>query len=80
MRGLKSKTDALDEVIDNYKLNLICLVETHLTKEEQIGILGYRIYRNDGTKNSKGILIAVRNSIKTILVEVSRHAEVGQTL
>ena len=80
VRGLKSKIDALDEVIDDYKPNLICLVETHLAKEEQIGIPGYRIYRNDGTKNSKGILIAVRNSIKTISVEVSRYDEVGQTL
>ena len=46
------------------------LSRTHLVKELQIGIPGYRIYRNDGTKNSKGILIAVRNSIKTISVEV----------
>ena len=40
----------------------------------------YRIYRNDDTKNSKGILLAVRNSIKTISIEVSRYDEVGQTL
>ena len=64
---MKSKIDALDEVIDDYKPNLMCLVEIQLAKEEQIRIPGYRIYRNDGTKNSKGILIAVRNSIKTIL-------------
>ena len=80
VRGLKSKIDALDEVIGDYKPNIICLVETRLAKEEQIGIPGYRIYRNDGTKNSKGILIAVRNSIKTTSVEVSRYDEVGQTL
>ena len=79
-RGLKPKTDALDEVIDDYKPNLICLVKTHLAKEEQIGIPGYRIYKNDGTKNSKGILIAVRNNIKNMSVEVSRYDEVGQTL
>ena len=40
----------------------------------------YIIYRNDDTKNSKGILLAVRNSIKTISIEVSRYDEVGQTL
>ena len=38
------------------------------------------MYRNDDTKNSKGILLAVRNSIKTISIEVSRYDEVGQTL
>ena len=49
-------------------------------KEEEIGIPEHRIYRNDGTKNSKGILIAVRNSTKTISVEVTRYDKVGQTL
>ena len=33
--------------------------------------------KDDGTKNSKGILIAVTNSIKTMSVEVSRYDEVG---
>ena len=36
--------------------------------------------KDDGTKNSKGMLIAVTNSIKTMSVEVSRYDEVGQTL
>ena len=49
-----------------------CLLETHLAKEEQIGIPEYRIYRNDDIKNSKVILITVTNSI--------RYDEVGQTL
>ena len=79
VRWLKSKIDALDEVIDGYQPNLICLVETHLAKEEQIGILEYRIYRNDGTKNSKGILIAVKIALKPS-AEVSRYDKVGQTL
>ena len=80
MRGLKSKLHALDETIDDYGPCLIWLLETHLTEEEQIEIPWYRIYRNDGTKNGKGILVAVGNSIKTISVEVIRYDEVGQTL
>ena len=76
---LKSKIDALDEAIDEYKPNLTCSVETHLAKEEEIEIPGYRIHRNDGTK-TRGILIAVRNSIKTISVEVRRYDKVVQTL
>ena len=54
MRGWKSKIDALDEVIDGYKPNFICLAETRLAKEGQIGIPGYRIYRNDGPKIARG--------------------------
>ena len=80
MRRFKSKIDALDEAIDDYKTSLIHLIEAQLAKEEQTGIPGYRIYRNDGTKNSNGISIAVRNSIKAMLVQVSRYYEVGQTL
>ena len=79
MRRLKSKIDPVDEAIGDYKPNLICLVETYLAKEKQIAIPGYKIYRNNGTKN-KGILVAVRNSIKSISVEVIRSDEVGQTL
>ena len=80
MRGLKSKIDALDEAIDDYKPNIICLVKTDLTKEEQIKVPRYRIYKNNCKKSTKEISVAVRNNIKTISVEVSRYDEVGQTL
>ena len=43
-------------------------------------IPGYRIYRKDDTKNSEGILEAVKVNIKTISVDISRYDEVGQTL
>ena len=58
------------------------LNRTHLKKEEQMEVPGYRIYRKDGTKDNKGILVAVRNNIniKTISVDVSGYDEVGQTL
>ena len=49
----------------------------HLAKEEQIEIPGYKNYRNDGTENSERIVVALRNSIKTISVEVSTYDEVG---
>ena len=57
------------------------MVETHLTKEKQIQIIpGYNILRNDGTSNSRGISIAIKEKIKTIVVEVNREDETGQTL
>ena len=34
VRGLKSKIHSLAETIDDYEPTLICLVETHLSKEE----------------------------------------------
>ena len=59
VRGLKSKIDSLAEIIDDYEPTQICLVETHLSKEEQIQIPGYKIFRSGGTNNSRGILIAL---------------------
>ena len=56
------------------------MVETHLTKEEQIQIPGYKIFRNDGTNSSRGILIAIKEKLKTTVVEVNREEEIGQTL
>ena len=49
-----------------------------MAKKEQIEIPGYKNYRNDDTENSKRIVVALRNSIKTISVEVSTYDEVGQ--
>ena len=79
-RGLKSKTDSLAETIDDYEPTLICLVETHLSKEEQIQIPGYKIFRNDGTNSSRGILIALKEKLKTVVIEVTREEEIGETL
>ena len=80
VRGLKSKVDSLDETIEGYEPTLICLVEIHLTKEEQIQIPGHKIFRNDGTTNNRCILIAIKEKLKTIGVEVIREDAIVQTL
>ena len=47
IRGLKSKVDSVQELVDDCQLNLLCLVETHMQEEEEITIPGYEtIYRN----------------------------------
>ena len=48
------------EVISNYQLMLMCLVEMHLQKGEEIRIPGYiLIFRNDRLGNSGGIIIII---------------------
>ena len=64
-RELKSKVDSLAETIDDYDPKfgnnlIIHLVANHHTKEEQIQIPGYKIFRNDGTNNSRSIFIVSR--------------------
>ena len=76
----KIKNNFLAETIDGYELTLICLVETYLTKEEQIQIPRYKIFMNDGTTNTRGILIVIKEKLKAIEVGVNREDEIGQTL
>ena len=81
IRGLKSKVDSIMETISDYQPILICLVETHLQKEEEIRIPGYsQIFRNDRSGNSGGIMLAVKENIKTVTLEVTQEKEIGQSL
>ena len=41
IRGLKSKVDSAQELIDDYQLNMLCIVESHMQEEEEITILRY---------------------------------------
>ena len=74
IRGLKSKVDSLQELVDDCQPNLLCLVETHMQEEEEIRIPGYlTIFRNDKTSNSGGIIITVKDTVKTITMQVKQE-------
>ena len=67
-------------MIDYYQPSLICIVETHTQKEEEIQIPGRSlVYRNDRSANSGGILIGVRDNIN-ISLESTQENRVGQSL
>ena len=58
------------ETISDYQPILISLVE--------IRIPGYsQIFRNDRSGNSGGIMLAVKENIKTVTLEVTREKEIG---
>ena len=68
-------------MIDGYQPALVCIVETHMQKEEEIQIPRYSlVYRNDRSANSGGILIGVRDNIKNISLELTQEDKVGQSL
>ena len=68
-------------MIDDYQSSLICIVETHMQKEEEIQIPGYSlVYCNHRSANSEGILIGVRDNIKNISLELKQENNVGQSL
>ena len=69
------------ETISDYQPILICLVETHLQKEEEIRIPGYsQIFHNDRSGNSGGIMLVVKENIITVTLEVAQEKEIGQSL
>ena len=68
-------------MIDDYQPSLVCIVETHMQKEEEIQIPGYSlVYQNDRSAKSGGILIGVRDNIKNISLELTQENKVGQSL
>ena len=78
---MKSRVDSVQELVDDCQPNLLCLVEIHMQEKQEIKITGYEtIYRNDKTSNSGGILIAVKDTLKTITMKVKEKTEIGQTL
>ena len=52
----------------------------HLTNEGQIQTLGYKIFMNDSTTISRGILTAIKEKLNTIVVEVHREDKIVQIL
>ena len=66
---------------DDYQPALVCIVETHMQKEEEIQIPRYSLVcHNDRSANSGGILIGVRDNIKNISLELIQENKVGQSL
>ena len=69
------------ETISDYQPILICLVKTHLQKEEEIRIPGYsQIFHNDRSKYSGGIMLQVKENIRTVTLEVAQEKKTGQSL
>ena len=68
-------------MIDDYQPASVCIVETHMQKEEGIQIPGFSfVHHNDRPTISGGILIGVRDNIKNISLELPQENKVGQSL
>ena len=65
------------ETVSDYQPILIFLVETHLQREEETRIPGYsQIFRNNRSGNSGGIILAVKENIKSVTLEVGQEKEI----
>ena len=69
IRGLKSKKESLEEILDEVKPDIIGLVETHMEQGEELRIEGYHIIRKDRNGQGGGLLIAVKDQQKDNVVK-----------
>ena len=59
----------------------MCVVETHMLKEEKKTILGYEtVFRERGTSNSSEKMITVRGNIRTMSMRMQHEKIIDQTL
>ena len=81
IRGTRSKVDSLTETVDDTDPTIICIVETYMLKEEEITVPRYeKFLREDGTNNSGGIMIAVKDNNETISMQIQHEKSIGQAL
>ena len=81
IRGLKSKTDSLTSIIEEMNPSIICLVETHLDEAERVQLEGLNsVFRSDKSSDSGGIMVAIKDKLKNIAIQLGETKDVGQTL
>ena len=78
VRGIRSKIDSVATVLEELSPTIFCAVETHLEEEYKLEIEGYAIHSIPGTRDSQGIVIAIKEEIDTIAVELDDYTDVGQ--
>ena len=71
IRGLKLKIESPKEIIIEEKLEVIGIVETMLDAKDKVVIEGYTIFRNDRNGYGGGVLIAINDVLKGLMVEES---------
>ena len=83
IRGIKSKIETLNEIIEQKKPTVICITETHLKEGDKVEFEGYsKPYRNDrnGNKSKGGVLIAEKQKLENITIEVDRVNDVEESI
>ena len=82
IRGLKSKIESLKEAIEKTRPDIIAIVETHLGEDEKIRIKGYdtESFRQDRNSEGGGVMIAVKDGLKNVAIQVSQNKEPEESL
>ena len=80
-RGIKSKLYSIERIAEELAPQVMCITETMLDKDEKINIPGYRkIFYNSNKIGKGGILIAVKNELENVTIEMEQVTEEYQSL
>ena len=77
IRGFKSKSGSLSEMIYEEKPDAVGIVETMLDSKEVTQIDGYTIFRNDRNSEGGGVMLLIRDELRGLIVDrdVETHGE-----
>ena len=80
VRGLKSKMDSVQRILEDIQPEVICMTETHLGDGEKVELEGYEIYYNSNTKGKGGIVVGIQEKLKHITIETEKKKGAFETL
>ena len=80
IRGIKSKTRSLDEIIQEENPTLIAIAETWLEEKEEIKLEGYKIIPKNINERGRGILIAIKKELENITSVVMEEENPAEQL
>ena len=77
IRGFKSKSESLCEMMKEEKPDVVGIVETMLDSKEATQIDGYNIFRNDRNSEGGGVMLLIRDELRGLIVDrdVETHGE-----
>ena len=61
--------------------SVICLVETHLDEAERVQLERINsVFRYDKSSDSGGIIVAIKDKLKNIAIQLEETKDIGETL
>ena len=79
-RGIKSKLNSIERIASELDPQVMCITETMLDKDEKIKISGYKNFYNGNKSGKGGIIIAVKEKLAEVTVELEQITEEYQSL
>ena len=77
IRGLASKQESLEQILDNRDCDIACVSETNVHGTKKINLKNYVSFtkNNPNKKSMGGLLTSVRNEIKQSAVKVNDNSD-----